>query len=402
MLSGLCWLPRVGRSDGLAIEDALGDATLFEERVPLGGAVLEAAYAATDPAVARRLRSEHVPLVLDPHSLRFTGPGFLEVERVADLPYAPAAPIVPAEVTDATARDLAAGTARFALEAFAATYTVPGLPLADKSLERCVVANHRLTEAACDLNGTGELERKPVIALVAPGRKAMVSPELVLDWLVDLPVAGVYLQPLNFNPTRDSAEKLAAYIAYAQACAEVGLPVICGRLGAFGLVVQALLGTPAFDSGLGDAEGFALSPQLRRPSPPKEDKPSGGGNRRIYFEPLKTTLQGKHALPLLTEPSVRSRLTCSLGCCRFRGFEDLASRRRAHYLRTRVAEVEALARRPEPLRVAAVAEELTTAREHAKVVRRALFAANVSPPTFEHLDRWLGLLARGEPLRLTG
>lgn len=402
LLSGLSWLPRVGRNDGLAIEDALGDATLFEERVPLGGAVLEAAYAATDPPVARRLRSEHVPLILDLHSLRFTGEGFLAVERIANLPYAPAAPLAPAEITETSARDLAAGTARFTQEAFAATYTVPGLPLKDKPLDACVAANRRITEAACALNGAAELERKPVIALVAPGRKAMASPELVLDWLVDLPVAAVYLQPLNFQPAQDSAEKLAAYLAYIQACHEVGLPVMCGRLGAFGLVVQALVGASAFDSGLGDAEGFSFSSQQSRPRRAKDDKPVGGGNRRIYFEALKTTLQGKHALPLLEEPSVRSRLTCNLGCCRFRGFEDLAARRRPHYLRTRVAEAEALAGRPEPLRVTSMAEELSTAREHARVVRRALFAAKVSPPSFEHLDRWLGLLAHGEQLRLTG
>lgn len=126
------------RNDGLAIEDALGDATLFEEHVPLGGAVLEAAYAATAPPVARRLRSEHVPLILDMHSLRFTGEGFLAVERIAKLPYAPDAPLDPAEITEASARALAAGTAFFAQEALAATYTVPGLPLNDKPLEACL------------------------------------------------------------------------------------------------------------------------------------------------------------------------------------------------------------------------------------------------------------------------
>lgn len=102
----------------------------------------------------------------------------------------------------------------------------------------------------------------------------MASPELVLDWLVDLPVTAIYLQPLNFQPTRDSTEKLADYLAYIQACQEVSLPVICGRLGAFGLVVQALLGASSFDSGLGDAEGFTLSSQQSRPRQARDDKPS--------------------------------------------------------------------------------------------------------------------------------
>jgi hypothetical protein len=46
-------------------------------------------------------------------------------------------------------------------------------------------------------------------------------------------------------------------------------------------------------------------------------------------------------------------------------------------------------------------EQLATAREHARVVRRALFAAQVPPPSFEHLDRWLGLLNQQVQLRLT-
>lgn len=234
----------MGATTGWRSKTRSGDATLFEEHVPLGGAVLEAAYAATDPPVARRLRSEHVPLILDMHSLRFTGEGFLAVERIAKLPYAPDAPLDPAEITEASARALAAGTAFFAQEALAATYTVPGLPLNDKPLEACLTANRRLTEAACALNGAAEIERKPVIAMVAPGRKGMASPELVLDWLVDLPVTAIYLQPLNFQPTRDSTEKLADYLAYIQACQEVSLPVYAGVLGPSGWSCRPYWGRP--------------------------------------------------------------------------------------------------------------------------------------------------------------
>lgn len=240
-----------------------------------------------------------------------------------------------------------------------------------------------------------------MIALVAPGQKAMRAPELVLDWLVDLPVDAVYLQPLNLNPVRDSFEKLALYVAYASACREAGLRVIAGRVGAFGLVMQALLGVSAFDSGLGDAEAFALSAQARRRQPRKAGQGRGGRDRRIYFEILKTTLQNKHAAPLLEDRAVRHRLTCSLGCCRYRGFEDLAERRRTHYLWTRTAEVSHLRDRPSAVHRTLVQEQLVSAREHARVIRRTLFSAGIKPPSFEHLDRWLGLLTPEVQLRLS-
>jgi hypothetical protein len=191
-----------------------------------------------------------------------------------------------------------------------------------------------------------DIERRPMVALVAPGQKAMRSPELVLDWLVDLPVDAVYLQPLNLNPVRDSFEKLALYVAFATACRDAGLRVIAGRVGAFGLVLQALLGVSAFDSGLGDAEAFALSTQARRRRPRKGNQRGGGRDRRIYFEVLRTTLHNRHATPLLEDRAVRHRLTCDLGCCRYRGFADLADRRRTHYLWTRTAEVSHLRDRP--------------------------------------------------------
>lgn len=400
LLGGAAFLPRVDRLDGRAIDDALNSATLFDEGVRLRGAIVEGAYAAKDPPLVKRLSTEGVPYLMDLHSLRFVGEGYLAVRQVAELPYAPSQPIDPSRFSEAEASALAAGGMTFTQNAAAALYTTPTLPLRDKDLEASISANRRIIEAVCAANGVGDLERRPVVALIAPGRKALAHPELVLDWLLDLPVDAVYMQPLNFDPVRDSPEKLASYITYLRAFREAELRIMCGRVGAFGLLLQALVGIAAFDSGLGTAEGFQLSTQLRKPSRSKNRK-GPAGDSRVYFEPLKTTLPSKHAIPLIEAPGMRHRLTCSLGCCRFRGFEDLASRRRPHYLFTRIAEVEAIAGRPETMRVDAVRSQLAAAQEHARVARRVLFAAkDVVPPSFEHLDRWLGLLARGEQLRL--
>lgn len=128
-----------------------------------------------------------------------------------------------------------------------------------------------------------------------------------------------------------------------------GIPVIASRVGAFGLVLQAL-GVNAFDSGLAQAEATNLA-QLNRPVTERErerrrEGKGGGPDKRIYLEALKTTMKGKHAAAILKRPGLRSRFVCSHGCCQFRGFEDLPARRRQHFLWSRDAEVSAIKERP--------------------------------------------------------
>jgi hypothetical protein len=57
LLSEFSYLPRVTQADGLAIEDALGGATLLDHGVELTGVILDAPYAAM---VRRTLRSANV------------------------------------------------------------------------------------------------------------------------------------------------------------------------------------------------------------------------------------------------------------------------------------------------------------------------------------------------------
>lgn len=102
-----------------------------------------------------------------------------------------------------------------------------------------------------------------MLALVAPGPQAMARPEKVVSRLPDSPIDGVYLQPLRLDPVRDSLEKLARFVQFAHAFRGAGIPVVVGRVGAFGLNLNAL-GITAFDSGLGQAEGHDLA-SLNRP-----------------------------------------------------------------------------------------------------------------------------------------
>jgi hypothetical protein len=392
----LSFLPRVTRHDGRAIEEALAGPTLFDPGVKIDGALVEATYAVEDSPLLKRLRESGVPRLIDPQTLRFTGDRFLSVAQFERISYRPASPITADTFTPSDAEALAREVLRFEQAAGASWYMAAALPYYDSDQQSWLRHNDRLLAAACAANGAGDLDRRPLIAQIAPGRKLLAQPELIVNRLLDHPIDAIYVQPLALDSVKDSVEKLVQYTHFLRALGETGLPVIASRVGAFGLVLGAL-GITAFDSGLAQAEACNLA-QLNRPFSKREREGTakgGGGDRRIYLEPLKTTLTGRHAAAILADRTLRSRMACTLGCCKHNGFENLADRRRQHYLWVRDHEVRKLREQPtEGMRIDAVYEQLRTARETGAVVNRALKANAVQPPSFEHIDRWIAVLAR--------
>lgn len=406
-LNDLAYLPRVTTRDHRAIEDALADGTLLTASPDLKGVVIEAAYAAGDPPLLKRLREDGISRIVDPQSLRLTGSRFLEVDALASLPYAPERPILAADLSKSRARDFTRTALEFEQRVGCDLYVAPEVPLYDGDLDGWLAANDRILDAACSANGGVHLDRKPLLALVAPGSKAMARPDDVVRHLLDFPIDGVYLQPLRLDPVRDSLEKLARFVQFARAIQGLGLPVIVGRVGAFGTVLQAL-GVTAFDSGLGQAEAHDLAtlnrPMTERERERRDQGESGGGPaRRVYLEALKTTFDGKTASAILADTNLRHRFTCKRSCCRFRGFDHLSARARQHYLWTRQGEVDALRKLALPaMRATHIESQLRSAKDTAVVVRRSLEHRDVKIPEFAHLERWLGLLAREQELELAG
>jgi hypothetical protein len=401
-LNESAFLARITQHDGRAIEDALAGPTLFDPGVSLSGGVVEATYAAAEPPLLKRLREDGVPYIVDPQTARFVGERFMQVEQFDRIPFKPDAPITPEALTPSVADELARAVMRFEQGAGASCYVAAGMPYADVDLDGWIRRNDRLLSASCAANGTGDTKRRPLIAQVLPGRKAIASPKLIVNRLMDHPIDAVYVQPLRLNPARDSVEKLTQYVEFLLALKTTGLSVVAGRVGAFGLVLQAL-GIPSFDSGLCQAEAFDLA-SLNRPLTERERKRrserGGGGDRRIYIEQLKTTLTGRHAAAILANRQLRSRFTCSLGCCQHRGFDELPDRRRQHYLWVRQHEVNELRDCPtDATRVDWIHERLRDARGAGRAVRKALAGEEDDLPRFEHLDRWIGVLGRETELQ---
>ena len=392
------FFPRVTESAHRTIEAALAGPNLLEPGITLDGAIIEGAYAAGEPEVLAHLRKQQVPLLVDSHSLRFATPAFLANQRMATLSYAPEEPLTPA--SSRTDREhFVADALRFQQKCGASHYLTPSVPIRDG--EGWAALHHDITALASQANGR-EVDQKEMVAMVAPGSQAMRTPSDVLSPLYDLPLAAAYIQPLTLDPTHDSVDKLAHVWQFMAAAGDV-LPVIAGRVGGFGLVLQAL-GINAFDSGINNAERYSWADQVRPPTPTDDDEPkkSGGGSKRLYFEQLLTTVAADVAETLLRVEGLRGKLVCTHGCCAFSTQDQLVDRRSEHYLYTRVAQVAELREdTTRSYRLHRVHQRLLAARDLASLARKGLKDLDYSatrPPTFAHLDTWLSLLARAEQL----
>lgn len=387
--------------DGRAIELALAGPTLFDRGVRLAGAVVEATFAQRDPPLLKRLRETDVPFVVDTQTLRFATPAFLDIPAIAGLPFAPRDAVVPTS-SQAAIKRLAHTSLHFQQQVGARRYLAAGAPLLDNDVSAWLDLNFSLLGSAAEANGGRMVDRRPLLALVAPGRKLLSDPTPILSRLLDAPIEGVYVQPLNLRPTTDSVEKLALYVQFLTALKGAGLTVVAGRVGAFGLLLEALQVIDVFDSGLGQSEAYAWSQSVHPRTAPTEGitKSDGRRDRRVYLEPLKTTLPSAAVQAIIGLQGLRSTFTCTLGCCNMRGFEALLERSRQHFLWTRHAEINELRRRSSrEMRVSHAYEELVTAREHARVLRRAFAAQQLDSPSFEHLERWIALLIQEMEVR---
>ena len=400
------YVARLTTYDGKEIEKALSMGAQFSlvgSAPTLDGALVEATYAAGRPPLLKRLGETRIPRLLEPESLRFTGANFLQTAKLRALPYAPSRRLTSFNFERTDARTLAEGSLDFAQHVGADLYIAPGLPLRDDELGRWRDHNERVLERSAQANGSTNIERRPLMALVAPGTKALRDPEATISRLLDYPVSGVYLQPLRLLPRAVGVETLARFVQFALAIQSAGLPVMVARVGAFGLVLQAL-GVQAFDSGLGSAENNDLASLTRARSEREDDEPGDededetssrkGRQSRTYLEALMTTAPTKVATALLERPGLVGDLLCDRGCCRFHPRETLADRARQHFLHVRREEVAGLrALESGAARLHEIEQRLRKARDRALRVRRV--AGDVPGlPRFDHLDTWLGLLAR--------
>lgn len=388
MFDGPAYWVNVSEHDGKSLEEllAVGPPLLG----PLGGAVVDATFAAEQPALLGRLRQLGLPYVVDPQSLRFASAGYLGTQSLAKLPYAPSAPLE-GQMTSEHLRRFVTESLVFQQQRGVAAYVVPALPF-ERLFGLHADRYRQVHEVAAELNGS-TVPLKPLFAFAAPGTRVLRSPYALFSRLVGLPISGMYVQPTRLNPKSDSVERLAAYANFLRCAAEYAIPTIAGRVGAFGILLEAI-GVAAFDSGLAQRESFDLRSLVRARKRDKSGRQSGGRQRRVYVRQLLTTVADVQAKILLSDPSLRAEFACGLGPCRF-AIEAQIERYKTHFFHSRIAELEDLRSLPtREMRVAYVDRLLERAIEKAAHVNRLLESKGASRIQFEHLPRWQAAFAR--------
>jgi len=355
----------------------------------MGGAILDATYAATEPELISRLHQLNLPILIDPQSMRFAHPRFLATRALSQLPYAPPAALG-ADISRADIQRLVLGALKFQDRFAPAMYVVPALPF-DKALGVGAETYRRIHETAAEFNGS-EVRKRPLVAIAPPGTQVLRSPYSLLGRLANLGYSALYMQPLEFDPRRDSVERLAHYITFMRCAAEYELPVIAGRVGAFGLPLLAL-GAHAFDCGLMQRDGFSLRSLQRTPS--TTTKKSGGGRRRSVYLPLfMMSIPTEDARRLLRTRSLKSRFVCNLGKCRFDHQAQVADAK-SHFMHSRIHEVNSIRNAPtQEMKLEAIARLLVSGIEHADATNRVLEASGAPTVKAGHLRRWLAVLQR--------
>lgn len=389
MLKAPAFVLSVSAYEGRTAEELLA-AERPSERPPLGGALVDASYAATQPLILRRLRELHIPYAIAPESSRFADSGYLTVTSVADLPYAPTAPLGRSPSQLETAR-LVKGSLTYQATHHADWYLTPALPFT-RPLGADADTYKRLHHLVNEFVGK-DVPNKPVIAYACPSYKVLRSPYAVFSQLVDVDIAAIYVQSQSLNSRHDSVEKLVAFVNFLRCAGEYGLPVIAGRQGSFGLILCAL-GFDAFESGLAHRESFDLAALTRPRKPDSSGKTRGGRARRVYLQPLLTTVSEKEARVILDNPTLRSRFVCDRGRCRFVA-EGQINYHKEHFFHVREAEMLALqASRSREMRVEVVLRWLEAAVENAGHVNAVLRRSGHPAVAFDHLTRWQAVVAR--------
>lgn len=386
MFVSCSFVPHVSVHEGRGLEQLLAE----HQSGPLGGAVIEAAYAATDPPLLTRLHGLRIPYAIDPQSIRFGSSRYLDIQALAELPYAPVKAL-PRHTRSAAIDSMVHMALQFQAKQEADFYLTPTLAMHRPTLP-AVQAHHQIHTVASDAVGT-EVPAKPLLAAVAPTLMVMRSPFAVYERLLDRAYAGIYVQPIRLNPKHESVEWLVSYSDFLLQAHEYKLPVVAARAGAFGLVLTAL-GVDLFDAGLGERESFNLA-ALSRPPSPREREHGGGPRRRTYSSEILTSLDTPRLSAVVASRTLAPRFSCDIGSCRFGGYDEQLRNPRAHFFHVRQLELEELREMPTTeMRVQHMRVRLQNAIETGRLVNRCLEEAGVDTIRFDHLEVWLAVLTR--------
>lgn len=334
---------RVGSSGHRHLEQLL-----LSGRLPFSRIVIEAASFQKQSDLVAGLQTHGRELILDTNVAELSAPGKFEGAARAAPGANPDGVLTPAHLSGANELDVIGRIARFAVE---------------NSIQRVLAPTHMLHNGQdawfrIDLRACNSLRRH----LDVEGGKniAIDYPLLITNAVLndaaerrafvtalrDAPVESLWLRISGFGAGATPAA-LRKYITACQDFHALSLPLVADGVG--GTVALAII---SFGAACGVAHGAAEKERFdaRDWSKPREVGSGGGGGRMVLLAGIDRLLKKEEAQALVSASGGRRLLSCNDPTCCPGGFEDTLKDPRAHYLRQRAFQCEALSAVPEPRR----------------------------------------------------
>lgn len=350
---------RLGRNDHPVLAQLLS-----EERTAMTGIVFDAEYADVHQEIRRDVTGRKLDALVDTRLMEIATPGG-STSRRAGLTWGRAR--TAADFLGDTGRKFANSIAEFVVGKGFTGVLAPTHYLAGGANDPWFDIDQSfvdvLRNALLAYGGTGVEVHYP---LALPQERFFDSAQRarLKASLGKLGVTTIWLRISPFG-SHSGQLPLQRYIVGCRDFHELHVPLIADRAGSVGLPLLGFGAVGGIECGVTSGERFDVR-GLARKRPGKGFAP----HPRVYFPSLGVSLSVEQAKTLFGQPVARARYACRHeDCCR-RGYTDMVSNPRRHFVLTRIAEVRALDRVPQAHRAAMYLND--TLGETAESLARAL------------------------------
>lgn len=373
---------RPGRNDHLVLQQLLS-----ENQLAVTGLLVDPTLIDRHDDLAQEAGQQGIETILDPRSVDLSTPAGFQLSGVADLPWAPAIPHRPGDLSGASGLLLAEALAEFVVKEslsgmLAPTHIVSGPRDGWLPVDRELTLHLR---RALDTRGRATTPIYYPLTLRSSVFNDARLREALMRYLADLPIDAVWLRIHPFGTTTSGPLALRRYIAGCQDLHRLGIPLVAEHTGTVGIPLLAFGAVGGIESGVTLGERVTFDRYLRATDGNGFSHPP-----RVYIDGLGAFLSREQAQAFFEKRGMRSAHGCQDQRCCPRGFNDMISEPRRHFVVQRSAEIGRLSRTPQELRPTIYMEEFL--RPASDSAARAAKAEPALETTRKRLDAWRGTL----------
>lgn len=385
---GAGFIPRITAKSRPGVMEALGQSDLFTKAdVSVPYVIAEAPLAIAYPHLGTSLASLQVKMIVDTQAWRFSDDRTWKSKWVRH-PYAPRLPFNPTKqwVTGYVAGDLAHQVA-----VGGRCLMLPGWFSSIASVDLATDVATWTIDAFRQFRRGGVI--LPAIAwLPLHVNSSDASLAAARVYAQSGTVKAIYGQLSRMDGLSEPSDELIAAASLMLDVQSLGLPVIAGHMGAFGLVLRAL-GIVAADCGPNSAQSFNHSELISRSARQRPAK-GGGIPVRMWVGELHQAVTAQQMAAIRADRTALAEVLCRRPCHRFRpGPENLLAAVQ-HSALALIDEAERHAGQAGPIRVDAARRTLLEARSRITRVDQAVRRSGARELKRDHVDNQLALLAR--------